>query len=421
MNKNSNDITLEDSNYAIVVKNLSKRFSVNPAMFMVKSLAGKIQQKESDFQALNNVSFSIKKGEAVGILGENGSGKSTLLQIIANILKPSSGSVKTNGKLAALLELGSGFNPDFTGRENVYLNACILGLTKKQTDKVFEGIEEFADIGEFIDLPISTYSSGMKMRLAFAVQVFVEPEILIVDEALGVGDQFFRKKCLEKIYELLSKSITFILVSHSEEMLRQMTQRLLLIHKGELISDGKTVEVIDQYDKIMGMPIRRFDGQIIDRNDIKQKHNSSSENLCSSLVKVLNVCVQDKDRNERSTYYPGEELIIRIKTQNFSQIPSLSLGIRIRNRDGLKVYSWSTKSDNSFLHEIYSTVEVKLTCNLGLGIYSIDTVIVQHNECINDFNGFLDWVRDATFFRIELTSEKIFGGVCYLNAQSKIL
>jgi lipopolysaccharide transport system ATP-binding protein len=387
---------------------------------MFKGLTGKIIKQESDFQALNNISFTIKKGESVGVLGENGSGKSTLLQIIAKTLEPSSGNVQTNGKLAALLELGSGFNPDFSGRENVYLNASILGLRKEQIDDVLDGILEFADIGEFVDRPISTYSSGMRMRLAFAVQVFVEPEILIVDEALGVGDQFFRKKCLEKIYELLSKSITFILVSHSEEILRQMTPRLLLIHRGELVSDGKTEEVIDQYDKIMGMPIRRFDGQIIYRDDAHLKSNSISENPRSLLAKVLDVCVQDKDREERSIYYPGEELIIRVNIQNVSKMPHLSLGIRIRNRDGLKVYSWSTEYDNLSLNEINTIIEVKLTCNLGLGIYSIDAIIVQENKDFIDSREFLDWVREASFFRIELTSEKTFGGVCYLNAKSII-
>ena len=421
MNANLKDSSMEGEECAIVVKNLSKRFTVSPVRTMFRGLTGKIKKKESDFEALKNISFRIKKGESVGILGENGSGKSTLLQIIAKTLEPSSGSLKTNGKLAALLELGSGFNPNFTGRENVYLNASILGFSKKQTDQVFDRIEEFAEIGEFIDRPISTYSSGMKMRLAFSVQVFVEPEILIVDEALGVGDQFFRKKCLEKIYELLSKSITFILVSHSEEILRQMTQRLLLIHRGELVSDGKTEEVIDQYDKIMGMPIRRFDGQIIDRDDAHLKSNSISENPRSLLAKVLDVCVQDKDREERSIYYPGEELIIRVNIQNVSKMPHLSLGIRIRNRDGLNVYSWSTAYDNLSLNEINTIVEVKLTCNLGLGIYSIDAIIVQENKDFIDSREFLDWVREASFFRIELTSEKTFGGVCYLNAKSRIL
>lgn len=420
MNSKSDNYSSIDNDSAIVVKNLSKRFSASPVRTMFKGLTGKIIKQESDFQALNNISFTIKKGESVGVLGENGSGKSTLLQIIAKTLEPSSGNVQTNGKLAALLELGSGFNPDFSGRENVYLNASILGLRKEQIDDVLDGILEFADIGEFVDRPISTYSSGMRMRLAFAVQVFVEPEILIVDEALGVGDQFFRKKCLEKIYELLSKSITFILVSHSEEILRQMTPRLLLIHRGELVSDGKTEEVIDQYDKIMGMPIRRFDGQIIYRDDAHLKSNSISENPRSLLAKVLDVCVQDKDREERSIYYPGEELIIRVNIQNVSKMPHLSLGIRIRNRDGLKVYSWSTEYDNLSLNEINTIIEVKLTCNLGLGIYSIDAIIVQENKDFIDSREFLDWVREASFFRIELTSEKTFGGVCYLNAKSII-
>ena len=407
--------------FAIVVKNLSKTFSYSHLKVLKNSLMPSPCLKQGDFVALDNVSFKIRNGESVGIAGINGAGKSTLLRTISGVLKPSTGSIEVNGKLSALLELGSGFNSDFSGRENIYLNASILGLSNSEIGKIIEEIIDFAEIGDFIDNPISTYSSGMTMRLAFAVQVFINPKILIIDEALSVGDQFFRKKCLEKVHQLLSKSITFILVSHNEEMFRQMTKRLLLIHKGKLIADGKTNEVIDQYDKIMGKPMRRFDGQIIDRNDAYLKNKSISKNPSSLLAKVVDVCVQDKDRKVRSIYYPGEELIIRVNIQNLSQMPHLSLGIRIRNRDGLKVHSWSTKSDNLPLNEINTIVEVKLTCNLGLGIYSIDAIIVQENDIINSRSDYIDWVRDASFFRVELTSDKTFGGVCYLNAKSRIL
>ena len=237
---------------AVVAENLGKRFSGRLIHPLMESLLGISCEGERDFHALRDISFEIAKGEAIGILGENGSGKSTLLQLIAKTMMPSSGRLRTNGKLAALLELGSGFNPDFTGRENVYLNASILGLSKSRTDQVLDDILSFADIGDFVDRPVKTYSSGMRMRLAFAVQVFVEPEILIIDEALGVGDQFFRKKCHEKINELLNGGITFLYVTHNEETLRQLTNRVFLLHQGRLVLDGGVQECVDEYNLIMG-------------------------------------------------------------------------------------------------------------------------------------------------------------------------
>ena len=193
----SSDVSCS-SEFAIVVKNLSKYFSNSYLKVLKNSFLRNLCSKKDEFIALDNVSFKIKRGESVGIIGINGSGKSTLLQIISGILKPSSGSVEVNGKLSALLELGSGFNNDFSGRENIYLNASILGMSKVNTEEIIEQIIEFAEIGDFIDKPISTYSSGMTMRLAFAVQVFVEPQILIIDEALSVGD-VLNKSVLRKL------------------------------------------------------------------------------------------------------------------------------------------------------------------------------------------------------------------------------
>ena len=232
---------------AVVAENLGKRFSGRLIHPLMKVCSGSPAMR--DFHALRDISFEIAKGEAIGILGENGSGKSTLLQLIAKTMMPSSGRLRTNGKLAALLELGSGFNPDFTGRENVYLNASILGLSKSRTDQVLDDILSFADIGDFVDRPVKTYSSGMRMRLAFAVQVFVEPEILIIDEALGVGDQFFRKKCHEKINELLNGGITFLYVTQRGD-LEATYESGFLLHQGRLVLDGG-VQNADEYNLIM--------------------------------------------------------------------------------------------------------------------------------------------------------------------------
>lgn len=200
-----------------------------------------------DVHALHPLSFTIRRGEAVGIIGRNGSGKSTLLQLIAGILQPTSGSITAEGRISALLELGSGFNPEFTGRENVYLNGSILGLTAREIDARFDQIAAFADIGEFIEEPVKTYSSGMIMRLAFAVAISVQPDILIVDEALSVGDVFFTQKCFTRIREILDSGATLIFVSHDTAAVQNLCDRGLLLHQGRLVFDGPPEECVTRY------------------------------------------------------------------------------------------------------------------------------------------------------------------------------
>jgi lipopolysaccharide transport system ATP-binding protein len=207
-----------------------------------------------DFFALRNLSFAIRPGEIVGIMGRNGSGKSTLLQILAGTLRPSSGRFRVSGKVAALLELGSGFNPDFTGRENALLNAAILGLTREEAEAKLDEILEFADIGEFIDQPAKTYSSGMMVRLAFAVQTTIEPAILIVDEALSVGDEAFQRKCFARIERLRERGTTILLVSHSSAQVIELCDRAFLLHRGELVLDEEPVTVAKQYHRLIYSP-----------------------------------------------------------------------------------------------------------------------------------------------------------------------
>jgi len=435
MNKDFKNSSSEDNNFAIVVKNLSKRFSDSSTQALLKGLTGKIKKKKSDFHALNNISFKIKKGEAVGILGENGSGKSTLLQIIANTLQPSSGMVKTNGKLAALLELGSGFNPDFTGRENVYLNASILGLTKKQTDEVFDRIEEFADIGEFIDRPISTYSSGMKMRLAFAVQVFVEPDILIVDEALSVGDQYFKLKCFNKINELLKKGITFLFVSHNEEVLRRTTNRVILLHHGEILLDGKVQECLDKYNIKMGQK-RRISFSNCSNKSIKKKNFLIDQPVVCEETRILNVKVLDGSERSCDNFLTGDLVKIEITFANNGKTEGLSAGLRIRNKEGLKIYSWATANYERYfikrdeIGKIFEktddsksvfTVQFDFTCNLGSNLYQVEAFISNEKNTSFEKQEVLDWVSEAGFFRVEVDKAKnFFGGVCDLGMKASL-
>ena len=200
-----------------------------------------------DFTALQELSFEVRRGESLGIIGRNGSGKSTLLQIIAGTLRPSTGRVDVYGRVAALLELGSGFNPEFTGRENVYLNASILGLSHEETDARFDDIVAFADIGQFLEQPVKTYSSGMMLRLAFAVSINVEPDLLIIDEALAVGDVFFTQKCFQRLREITDAGTTLLFVSHSMAAVQNLCQRALLLKEGEAIFEGPPEEAASRY------------------------------------------------------------------------------------------------------------------------------------------------------------------------------
>lgn len=237
------------SDVVLKVENVSKCFEIyeKPIHRLYQTLCMGHKNFYREFWALKNISFEVKKGECVGIIGKNGAGKSTLLQILAGTLQPTSGGVQSHGRVAALLELGSGFNPEFTGRENVYMNAAVLGLNYRQIQERFPEIEAFADIGKFIDQPIKTYSSGMMVRLAFAVQIMVEPDVLIVDEALAVGDASFQRKCYARLDTLLKQGMTLILVTHDTETVKQRCQRVIFLKEGESCFDGPSEEGVVEY------------------------------------------------------------------------------------------------------------------------------------------------------------------------------
>jgi lipopolysaccharide transport system ATP-binding protein len=222
------------------------------------ALARQRDALHQDFAALEKLTFQVRRGESVGIIGRNGSGKSTLLQIIAGTLRPSTGRVDVYGRIAALLELGSGFNMEYTGRENVYLNASILGLTEKETNASFDAIVDFADIGQFLDQPVKTYSSGMLLRLAFAVSINVEPDILIIDEALAVGDVFFTQKCFQRLREIRDAGATLLFVSHSMSAVQNLCSRALLLNAGRTVFDGPPEEAASRYYALAaGRPVGR--------------------------------------------------------------------------------------------------------------------------------------------------------------------
>ncbi len=233
----------------IIVENVYKTFDVyldKANSLKEKMLFWKRNRKETR-EVLKDVSLTINNGEAVALIGVNGSGKSTLLKLMTKIIYPNKGKVTTNGKLTSLLELGAGFHPDFSGRENIYFNASIFGLTRKEIDSRIEKIIEFSELGTYIDNPVRTYSSGMYMRLAFSVAINVDAEILLVDEILSVGDQHFQEKCLNKMKELKKEGKTMVFVTHSLESARNLCDRAIWLHKGVIKKDGETKSVIDEY------------------------------------------------------------------------------------------------------------------------------------------------------------------------------
>ena len=241
-------------NIAIKITDVTKTFKLysdKPNTLKERLVRG--YKNKTDYRLiLNDINLEIKKGETVALIGVNGSGKSTLLKLMTKIIYPNKGKVETNGKLTSLLELGAGFHPDFTGRENIYFNASIFGLTKKEIDKRVNAIIEFSELGDLIDSPVRTYSSGQYMRLAFSVAINVDAEILLIDEILAVGDQHFQEKCFNKLEELASSEMTIVIVSHSLESLKKLCKRAIWIHEGKNAMDDDCGKVIDEYLKVCG-------------------------------------------------------------------------------------------------------------------------------------------------------------------------
>ena len=243
-----------DKQNAIIVKNVNKKFKIvyDKPNTLKERLVFWNKTKVGYYEVLKDVNLTIKKGETVALIGVNGSGKSTLLKLMTKIIYPTKGEIKTNGKLTSLLELGAGFHPDFTGRENIYFNASIFGLTAKEIDNRVQEIIDFSELGEFIEAPVRTYSSGMYMRLAFSVAINVDADILLIDEILAVGDQHFQEKCFKKLEELKNSRKTIVIVSHSLDSIKNLCNRAIWLYDGRVRKDGDTKEVITEYLKVCG-------------------------------------------------------------------------------------------------------------------------------------------------------------------------
>ncbi|HIE5094669.1 ABC transporter ATP-binding protein [Stenotrophomonas maltophilia] len=340
----------------------------------------------SDFHALESVSFNVGRGETVGIIGRNGCGKSTLLQMVCGTLTPSSGRIVTRGRIAALLELGSGFNPEFTGRENVYLNAAILGLTPKEIDARYEDIAKFADIGRFIDQPIKTYSSGMVVRLAFATAIHVDPDILVVDEALSVGDTAFQQKCLNRIRSMQRDGVSILLVTHSSNALIEYCDRGIYLRRGHMVMDGPCRDVV----KVYADDVVAEEGGITfdlgpssdDGQEGTQAESDREPGEGASRMVIQSVLLQDDAGAAVAAVTQGESINVRVKLRVDEPIQMPCFGVQIVSTDGIALWSATTQSMNEKvqplqpgLHEVTWTLRANFSGNryiLAIGVGLIE-------------------------------------------------
>jgi lipopolysaccharide transport system ATP-binding protein len=393
------------------------------------------------FYALNNVSFEIKKGEMVGIIGKNGAGKSTLLKIITGVLNQTSGTIEVKGNISALLELGAGFNPDMTGMENIFLMGALMGFSKEEMTNKVEAILKFADIGEFINQPVKTYSSGMMVRLAFAVQTQVNPDILIVDEALAVGDALFQKRCFQRINELVADGTTILFVSHDQELIRTMTNRAIFLVNGEIVEQGLSSDVILSYRKFLHNEERRYWEEISQQYNQKVKNNEilDGNSYGDMDAQIVDVKVFNEKMEEQNLFYPKEKIIIKASIKINKRLEHLNIGLRIRNKEGIKIYSWGTlnqdidiwarfngKAGNVFWDKVFMPDEIvnvlfESKCMLGQNLYEIQVIVSEEKDRYYGAQRILHWKDEAAFFTVNIArQEYFFGGVCDLKMKAVI-
>ncbi len=334
----------------IEAKKLTKMYKLydNPKDRFKETFSLSKKKYHKEFYALKDINFQIFKGETVGIVGRNGSGKSTLLKILTGVLNPSGGEMKVNGKISALLELGAGFNMEYTGIENIYLNGTIMGIPQKEMESKLNDIISFADIGDHIYQPVKTYSSGMFVRLAFAVAINVEPDILIVDEALAVGDTRFQLKCMDKFVEFMEQGKTVLFVSHDINSIKRFCKRTIWINNGYMIMDGKTDEVTDNYVDFLKseLPIEEY----LEQKNNPDKKQVVEEKKAPQLAEFVSIKMFDENENEISEIEHGKDVKIRVEYDvHDTNVNEPVVGIAIRSIDNKYICGLNTLLDG---HEV---------------------------------------------------------------------
>ncbi len=426
---------------AVDIREVTKRYRIyHEKIPSLKNtiLRGKRQTYE-EFLALDDVSFSIGHGETFGIIGPNGSGKSTLLKLIANIIQPTKGKIVYNGSMSALLELGAGFHPDLTGRENIYINSAILGMKRKEVDRRFDEIVSFSELEKFIDTPVKNYSSGMYMRLGFSIAINVDPDILLVDEVLAVGDQSFQAKCYKVIYDIMKKGKTIIIVSHDLDTISDLCSQVVFLKDGKVVDQGNPVSVVSQYrayveelEKKMATEEQKqerkkifqsviesnkkvLEGQDIEK--ISKIEGQKIERFGSGDAVIEDIRLLDKNRQPVDWCRFGDQAVLELDITFNQAVESPIFGLRITDFKDNVVYGTNTRTNNMKTGTYQKGDRIKAS-------FSFKVVLLGGNYYVTaaigykDSKTYCDWVNNM--FTIKVLTDEKAEGVANLNANITI-
>jgi ABC-type polysaccharide/polyol phosphate transport system ATPase subunit len=413
----------------IEVSGLSKIYRIyeRPIDRLKEALMRGRKSFHQDFQALHDLSFSVPHGQTLGVIGPNGSGKSTTLQLIAGTLQPTAGRIEVNGRLSALLDLGAGFNPQFTGRENVHMTAVLMGLSRADLGRQFPEIERFAEIGAFIDQPVKTYSSGMFVRLAFSVAIHVNPDVLLVDEALAVGDAVFQHRCIDRIEQLRRKGVSILFVSHDITAVRSLCDRVILLDRGQLIEIGDPELVVSRYISLITERERQYASRAA-RSGLREAVPQHGLGIVKGIPHIdrrhgsgraqfLGVTLCDVLGREASLFEAGEPFRIRMSVEAHQRLETPLVGINLGDRLGNEITATNNELEGFCLPALEPgdvlTVEFTLHPPALLpGTYSLS---VACNDGYQEAHELCDWIVNSLIF--EVTSRRQIIGICRMPTQ----
>jgi ABC-type polysaccharide/polyol phosphate transport system ATPase subunit len=409
---------------ALRVDNVSKQYRIyaTPADRLKESLTRGRLKRHREFWALKDINFEIEKGSTTGVIGPNGSGKSTLLQIITGTLEPTHGDVHYDGRLAALLELGAGFNPEFSGIENIFMNASLMGFSRRETEALVPEIERFAEIGQFIHQPVKTYSSGMYVRLAFSIAISASPDILIVDEALAVGDAIFQHRCMRRLKEMKASGVTILFVSHDPAAIRALCSRAILLNGGEMQAYGTPSDVLNRYQKIImtreqaynestgaGAEVEREMDELLEPPPVALQ---STFRHGDGSAEILQVDLLDSAGSRITIVESGDVVTVRMRVRFCADVEHPVCGFLIRNRHGIHLYGTNTELQQVDVGAARAgdVIEVSFAFGCWLSPDSYSIAVATHSPDAISF----DWRDGALFFQV--ISGVAMEGVANLNA-----